>query len=259
LAEKSLPALANKPLICVGDYTSCDPPDYPDNFLTAELSAELSAGLGEGWESGPVNLYHLSEDRFEKHHFTPFKDYTVWPQNSKLSDIVSKELKFFPPHERHQIQRLGKNIDFRHFLGNNLTCWVLRNLTTQEFVKSTAVAVAPHLHKGHKIFGLGFGEVLVARICWSSDPSCAMPYEGDIHRGVWAGHCFDIVSLATLKAEDPELTWRDVSEEVMQEVGAIWESEFGVEWKQVVEERVKESAKELREWRLLPDWYTKLR
>jgi hypothetical protein len=34
--------------------------------------------------------------------------------------------------------------------------------------------------------------VVLSRISWSSDDSVSMSYEGDIHRGVWAGDRFDI-------------------------------------------------------------------
>ena len=43
--------------------------------------------------------------------------------------------------------------------------WILRNLTTQEYVRSDAIALKPeHIH-GPNIKFLGFGEVVLSRIC----------------------------------------------------------------------------------------------
>jgi hypothetical protein len=68
---------------------------------------------------------------------------------------------------------------------------------------------------------LGFGEVVLSRICWSSDPTIInMPYNGKIHRGVWAGHCFGITTRARHE-QDVKEEWKDVSEEVAKEIASI--------------------------------------
>lgn len=46
--------------------------------------------------------------------------------------------------------------------------WILRNLTTKQFVRAEAIALKPEFIKGPHIIGLGFGEVLLSRICWTS-------------------------------------------------------------------------------------------
>ena len=76
--------------------------------------------------------------------------------------------------------------------------WILRNLTTQEYVRAEAIALKPEYINGPIIRGeIGFGEVVLSRICWSSNICVNMSYNteeynGNIHRGVWAGHRFDI-------------------------------------------------------------------
>ena len=58
-----------------------------------------------------------------------------------------------------------------------------------------------------------------------------MSYEGDIHRGVWAGDRFDIVTLEEVKSDSgDEVKWEDVSDEVVEEMDAIWESKFEDQW-----------------------------
>lgn len=53
--------------------------------------------------------------------------------------------------------------------------WILRNLTTKQFVRAEAIALKPEFIKGPHIIGLGFGEVLLSRICWTS---AALDIEG---------------------------------------------------------------------------------
>jgi hypothetical protein len=250
LAESGFGALANKHLICTGEYISTKFLDYPANFLTPELEAELLAGFKHGSMAGkPMNLYDLSRERFDRYFFAPANMNDIvrpigWLggfEYSYLGDIVSKECKSFPPHESQQIRRLGKIKRYRDLFDEGI-CWVLRNLTTKEFVKSTAVALEPRLHRGYEIDGPGFGELLAMRISWSTDPSCAMGcdgYEDGIHRGVWAGHRFDIVPLSTLRDQDQDSEWRDVSEEVMKEVTGIWEADLGVEWKRILRSHLR--------------------
>jgi hypothetical protein len=58
----------------------------------------------------------------------------------------------------------------------------------------------------------------------------------NISRGVWAGHCFDIKTLARHNRDKIEegVKWTDVSEEVVSEIGGIWKSEFGPDWRETV-------------------------
>jgi hypothetical protein len=75
---------------------------------------------------------------------------------------------------------------------------------------------------------VGFGEIVLSRISFSSDSSVSMRYAGDIHRGVWAGDRFDIVGSEWLEGLDVDTAaaWVDVSDEVLKEVEGIWRSEY---------------------------------
>lgn len=104
---------------------------------------------------------------------------------------------------------------------------ILRNLSRRQFVRSDSLAVI-----GTDRF-CGLGRALLARICWSTDPSCAMSYDGDITRGVWAGDRFDIVRLSELGDTLEEVNnsgWKDVTKEVREEMIEIWKSEYGDAW-----------------------------
>ena len=86
---------------------------------------------------------------------------------------------------------------------------------------------------------IGFGYVVLSRISWLSDSSCAMRYDSDIHRGVWAGDRFDITTIDQIRSADEGGEWRDVSDEVAQEMIAIWVCEYGEEW---LEQKVRMSC-----------------
>ena len=135
------------------------------------------------------------------------------PMKSQVHDALDSELSRFYPEDQP---------------------WILRNLTTQEYVRSEAIALKPEYIHGPNIDFLGFGEVILSRVCWSTDPWVAMSYKGGIHRGVWAGHRFDITTLARHEQDtEKEKGWEDVSERVAEEIARIWESEYGRNWRQL--------------------------
>jgi hypothetical protein len=112
----------------------------------------------------------------------------------------------------------------REFLPRNEP-WILRNLTNKQFVRSEAIALKPEFIHGPDINVIGFGEVLLLRICWSSAPAVGMEDPTNICRGVWAGHRFDITTLARHQKETgDEDDWVDVSDEVAEEIATICEA-----------------------------------
>lgn len=112
--------------------------------------------------------------------------------------------------------------------------WILRNLTTKQIVHSDAIALSPDYISGPDIQVLGFGEVVMSRICWSTSSCVSMADTTNISRGVWAGHCFDITTLSRHKVETRGEEWRDVSEEVAKEIASIWEGEYGANWREII-------------------------
>ncbi|KAJ7841760.1 hypothetical protein B0H13DRAFT_2286862 [Mycena leptocephala] len=81
-----------------------------------------------------------------------------------------------------------------------------------QYVRESAVA-----RIGCQVSGVGFGEVILSRICLSSDPSTNMASEG-LSQGVWAGDRFDFVATEWLQELGDDAHWIDVSEEVVEEM-----------------------------------------
>ncbi|KAF8522774.1 hypothetical protein BU17DRAFT_86689 [Hysterangium stoloniferum] len=70
---------------------------------------------------------------------------------------------------------------------------------------------------------MGVTQAILSRICWSHDRSSSMAYQGDIHRGTWAGdrihimceNRHDVVLMA--ESKDPsKAPWKDVTEACVQ-------------------------------------------
>ncbi|KAJ7162920.1 hypothetical protein C8R46DRAFT_1352757 [Mycena filopes] len=110
---------------------------------------------------------------------------------------------------------------------------VLRNLSQQQYVRESALLAlkAKHADSGRelrrKLAHVGLGEILMTRICLSSDPSASLVWDGAIHRGVWAGDRFDTVDEEEFLRGDIDGAWTDVSGEVLGDLEAIWAAEFG--------------------------------
>ena len=119
-------------------------------------------------------------------------------------------------------------IDGCNRLEQNGQNWVLCNLSKHEYVREEAIKVNSFDRGGNSypIEEIGLGQVVLSRICWSTDDSCAMRYKEDIHRGVWAGNRFDITTIDQFKLVDGEKEWKDVSDEVIKEMTEIWVSKY---------------------------------
>jgi hypothetical protein len=107
---------------------------------------------------------------------------------------------------------------------------VLRNISRRQYVSRSALTkLRESSPKNWHLESVDLGHIVCSRICWSSDGSVAMSYDEDIHRGIWAGDRFDITSADALEETDENgqsVEWKDVSEEVMEEMSRIWSSEY---------------------------------
>ena len=74
------------------------------------------------------------------------------------------------------------------------------------------------------------GHALLSMICWSSDGSISMEYEGDLHRGEWVGDRFEVGSMDDLREAKDFADWVDVSKKVVKILDKIWKSELGHDW-----------------------------
>jgi hypothetical protein len=203
-------------IICVGDYVKAG--DYPPGLFTEDKRSELQQLL----DGRPMTLFDYAHD---------YTEIDVSFPTTLLRQLLSKDYYRMPDSGGSEIIETVRP-EFSQFYPEDVP-WILRNLTTREYVCSDAIAMKPeHIH-GPNIDFLGFGEVVLSRICWSSDPSVNMEYNGNIHRGVWAGHCFDITTRARHE-QDVKEEWKDVSEEVAKEIASIWESEYGGDWRRII-------------------------
>lgn len=99
----------------------------------------------------------------------------------------------------------------------------LRNLSKKEYARGEVLEAAQDGKDRDYGFGaLRIGDLVVFRICWSSDGYGNMT-NARLAPGEWAGDCFDIVEFA-----DADLSgWKDVSASLVQEVAKIYRDE---EW-----------------------------
>jgi hypothetical protein len=208
-------------IISVGDYVEAG--DHPPGLFTEDERSEMQQLLDEG---RLMTLYNCTCE---------YAEIDVRSPPTLLSQLVSKDyFKHYCRMSDPDSSDIIETVDpkFSQFYPEDVP-WILRNLTTQEYVRSDVIALKPEHIRGPNIDFLGFGEVVLSRICWSSDPSVSMMYDGNIHRGVWAGHCFDITTRARHE-QDVKEEWKDVSEEVAREIASIWECQYGGDWRRVV-------------------------
>ncbi|KAL7271154.1 hypothetical protein RUND412_006104, partial [Rhizina undulata] len=130
----------------IGDYAN----DYPTGLLTEADEEELQEGY-RYQEVQVGNRLPSMAFRIEP----VFDEYLKLPSTvgNQYRALTDPEFSMFYPGNRH---------------------WILRNLTTREYVRSESIALKPEYIHGPKIDFLGFGQVVLSRICWSSDPSVSM-------------------------------------------------------------------------------------
>ncbi|PNP51173.1 hypothetical protein THARTR1_08235 [Trichoderma harzianum] len=227
---------AGQRIVFVGDDVETG--DYPPGLFSEEELDELPETVDIPynyevpditWEEDvPMTLHHFTLPLFaRKEKFLNLSElstdiYTACRDRNKFRydpalkstyrDILTEEATYYPQDRP----------------------WILRNLITKEFVRSEAIALKPEFIHGPFIDGFGFGQVIISRICWSTDPCTSINCELPIHRGVWAGHAFDVTTLATHRAETMETEWRDVSEEVANEIAIICASKYGPNWHKII-------------------------
>ena len=237
---------AGKSIICVGSYMEST--DYPPNLLTESEKKELQEGLNEGespdndyeysddgadFVPEPINLYSLAGARYQ-----PIEEW----QSELGSRLISHAMnvgvwyglsEFCKAQIRDELLRYR----FSEFYPKDQP-WILRNLTTQEYVRSEAIAIKPEYIHGPNIDVLGFGEVIFSRICWSTKAN-SDEFDAKLCRGPWAGHRFDITTLdrhnqGALKGAE----WKDVSEEIADSVVKLWNEMYGSNWPEMKEKRL---------------------
>ncbi|KAJ7152130.1 hypothetical protein C8R46DRAFT_1357713 [Mycena filopes] len=187
-------------IICVGDYLWND--DIPKGLLTAEEKTRFLA-------AGPDETLHSCD--FPTISSRGFDLYEFW-SSTRVDLRLSRKRRYT---DAKLVEHLcGIKYTRRDHTLPPAGPTVLRNISRHQYVRGSALRALKEKYTEAGIMrDIGWGEVVVPRICCSSD-------DGDIQRGVWAGDRFDIVEESTAVLEDA--AWSDVSDEVLKEVEAIW-------------------------------------
>ena len=232
---------AGQKLVCVGE--DVDPGDLPPGLFStdeADESRQRTIAIPYGHDYSGEGVFSPAPSPLA--HFT-------FPSISDMEGDITLESKalaiFFACRERCT-DRVDPAFEFARsdiwltessYLPEDHS-WILRNLTTREFVRAEAIALKPEFIHGPHIDYVGFGEVLISRICWAVPSHLHMTDEVPLHisRGVWAGHCFDVTTTERHNQDEvvKGVAWKDVSEEVAAEIASIWGSEFGPKWREAV-------------------------
>ncbi|KAL7783655.1 hypothetical protein V8C37DRAFT_414658 [Trichoderma ceciliae] len=225
---------AGKNIVCVGKDVK--PGDHPPGLFSADEEARLAGeklavpanfeGSGEEGRSDPYTLHTFT------HPLVSDKRLEVKLAQRSSSAFLRSEKRCIG--EDHRLLELKKDellVDESRYFPTDQP-WILRNLTTKEFVRSEDIALKPEFIRGPKIDVLGFGEVVLSRILWTTPSSDSTGDETISTRGVWAGHRFDITTLARHREDTRVVEWKDVSEDVATDIARIWESEYGPDWRE---------------------------
>ena len=191
---------AGERIILLGDYAA----DLPEGLLNESEQLELSHHKG-----GDID----SNEEYEPSLYFFANDYYREAQRKKIFETVLPRLN---GAEKTLFNQLYPNDSTTR---ENLTdqVWILRNLSKHEYVRADAIAsLSPeHTSKGPFLEPVGFGQVIMTQVQWTSDGS------GTIAplKGRWAGDCFDITTLneSVLACRD-ENAWEDVSSRVLKVV-----------------------------------------
>lgn len=222
---------AGVPVICVGSWDAHSTDSYPP-VLSEKDKEELQNGLDpnelsymftdQEKDPEPVNLNKLARYRYS----------SIWDVNYSFPPVLSTLASDLYQKYRYpkDIFRITAPKPSSFFPADRK--WILRDLTTHEFVRSDAIALKPEYVSGPFIRGIGFGEVILARTCWSTNSDVAFDCNVQIHQGAWAGHMLDIVSAETISSDIG--TWKDISGEVAEEIAEIWKSKYGDDWRNEV-------------------------
>ncbi len=215
---------AGENIICVGGLV--EPDDHPPGLFSVE---ELDA----------LEPYIWIEDKYHYIKLQSTLYHCAHPSVSdieKLVDLRAESSRIYshcrgrsnyedPAFRTTHSQILVTNSTYRD-IGEG---WILRNLTTRQIVAWEVMVLKTKTYPYSK-YQLGFGEVVLSRIFWSTPSPDAQDNTTNILRGVWAGHRFDITTLARHEDEtNGGEGWGDASDEVAKELLRIWESHYGVD------------------------------
>ncbi|KAJ5640006.1 uncharacterized protein N7484_007868 [Penicillium longicatenatum] len=216
---------AGERIICVSDYS--DPSDFPPGLLSTDEQADLAQ---------LVRVHHIDTFTIDK----------IWKKTGSRSVSQRLEDQFKRWEAKHPMSKadrteilMGLKPEILEFYPRD-QLWILRNLTTKEYVRGEVIALRESFIHGPQIDVLGFSEVLISRISWSSRP-VDVGHGGNMSHGKWAGHRFDIVPLTCVDKSAGQ-DWTDVSDEILREMDLILTSQKGDDWRDNLSRRNQKLA-----------------
>ncbi|KAJ5691991.1 hypothetical protein N7462_001414 [Penicillium macrosclerotiorum] len=215
---ESLAPWAGERIICVSDQT--DPSDYPSDILDPAEQDDIR-------ELNKV--YHLES-------FSIRNTYKKIGAPSLSQELQRWFLDYEAKHHMSQTDRaeimMGLKPEILEFYPRDQR-WILRNLTTKEYVRGEVIALKEEFIHGPQIDVIGFSEILISRISWSSQPE-RVGWSENITKGKWAGHRFDITPLSLHEERSKNEVWEDVSDEILREIDLIIGGEHGDDWRDLM-------------------------
>jgi len=195
-------------IVCIGHYLSNE--DIPETLFTPAEREEFILPERLLWDY-------------------PFDE--VAERNLNLSQLWSNK-EIYDRLGGFRLGHLSPELRVVHRLCDYAFAWrqpepvvrVLRNLSRLQYVRESVL-----LDLTSRYPKVGFGEVILSRICLSSIDSTNMACPR-MYRGVWAGDRFDIVDAKWLEELGEDASWNDVSEEVLDEMEAICEDNYQFNW-----------------------------
>ncbi|KAI3335359.1 hypothetical protein F4824DRAFT_500976 [Ustulina deusta] len=196
------------------------PNDYPAHLFSAKELDTLRPLRNNVLRGDPKWPYVQCNTPFALSHFAD-------PSVSDIQDFVDPRTEAWRLLRHCKSLGRGKDPAFaargqRIILGASTYFpkdqpWVLRNLTTKEFVRPEPIAIKPEYIHGTHILVVGFGEVVMLRTCWSSAPSNVR-----INNTIGPPR-------ARHEGGVDSAGWIDVSDEVAREISEAWHYEFGAD------------------------------
>ncbi|CAK5270717.1 unnamed protein product [Mycena citricolor] len=205
--------------------------EIPDHILSADEQTEL---LNTKNSTYPCLIDHLSAE-------APHLSFTHTKLSRDLNGSAYYEER--PLDIQHAI-KLCHPLQSWGSLEQEDIVWpahplILRNITRKQYVQGYDMDVALlkkytdwRSKDGREVENfLDLGHVVLSRICWSSEGPLDDPIdcnETPIHRGIWAGDAFDIIS-----AEDPDWAemrssalWEDVTRAATDDLERMFRSVY---------------------------------
>lgn len=192
--------------LAVSQVLACDDmnQDYVDHLMDYSTNARTD---------DPVDLYRFAYLRYAEtkaHEIPSHRAVCV------LQHIAQHESSKMPRSVLSKITRLT-NGHLPIFFPDDRK-WVLRNLTTHEFVRSEVLAGNSE-QNGPYFEDIGFEHIVLSRMLWSSESRSAIEYDSTVDDGIWAGHRLEITTLDDhTQSISSDVPWKDISEDAVKEI-----------------------------------------